>query len=115
MDNLQRLIQLAKADNGKFFVIDEQGNPSLVIMAIEEYEKVLLRKVASQVQDIEDINRKILEAQKIEKQSAAEAAELERQSYQDQLKSEVISEVIDSTFSFESENPYGPTQELEDI
>ncbi|MDB4939969.1 MAG: hypothetical protein JWO40_394 [Candidatus Doudnabacteria bacterium] len=90
-DNLQKLIKLAKADNGKFFVIDEQGNPVLVIMGIEEYEAVLLKKVANQLEDIEDINRKIIEAQKEEDKVQKKQA----------LQEELVSEVIDSTFSFE--------------
>lgn len=109
-DNLQKLIQLAKADGGKFFVIDEQGNPVLVIMSVDEYEKVLIRKVGNQIEDIEDINKRIVEAQK------EDLAATQRQAFQDELKSEVI----DSTFEFEPEmRPIEPgmarAAELEDI
>lgn len=99
MDNLQRLIQLAKADGGKFFVIDENGTPQLVIMPIDEYEKVLLKKVQGQIEDIEQINKKILEVQKsTEEFSGREPRpQSERQVAHDQL----VSEVIDSTFEFE--------------
>ncbi len=115
-DNLQRLIQLAKADGGKFFVIDEQGNPQLVIMPVEEYEKVLLKKVQGQIEDIEEINQKIIEAQKLEKQTMRSA----RQTAQEDL----VSEVIDSTFEFEpavplpgqeSQIPFGSAEEIDDI
>ena len=101
MDNLQRLIQLAKADGGKFFIIDEFGDPKLVIMGIEEYEGVLLHKVKNQVDEVEEINEKIIQAQKEEQAGHFS-------SNQDELKSEVI----DSTFSFEGH----PNQnELEEI
>ena len=94
-DNLKKLIELAKADSGKFFVIDENGNPQLVIMGIAEYEKVLLRKMHNQIEDIDEINKKIAVAKK---QQDAETA---RQLEQEQLKSEVI----DSTFMFEGVLP----------
>jgi hypothetical protein len=99
MDNLQRLIQLAKADGGKFFVIDENANPVLVIMGIDEYENVLIRKMQNQAEDIEDINRQIQEVVLSEE-------EQKRRQIQDELKSEVI----DSTFDFEN-----PQSELEEI
>jgi hypothetical protein len=110
MDNLKKLIDIAKAGGGKFFVIDEQGNPALVIMGIDEYEKVLLKKVQNQLEDIEEINQKIIQAQKQEDlaQSAKQTAH-----------EELVSEVIDSTFSFEPEEvPVTNMQnraELEDI
>lgn len=109
-DNLQKLIQLAKADGGKFFVIDEQGNPVLVIMGVDEYEKVLVKKVAAQVEDIEEINKRILETQK------EDLVADQRRSFQDELKSEVI----DSTFEFEPapfsvEPGMARAAELEDI
>ncbi len=109
MDNLKRLIDIAKADGGKFFVIDEQGNPALVIMGIDDYEKILLKKVQNQLEDIEEINQKIIQAQKQE-----EAAQSAKQAAHEEL----VSEVIDSTFSFEPEEVSTDLQEragLEDI
>jgi hypothetical protein len=97
MDNLKKLIQLAKADGGKFFVIDDEGNPVLVIMDIAAYEKVLLKKLKAQP-DVEEINKKITEAQVSEVD--------QHQQEQEDLKSEVI----DSTFEFEPLR-----QELEEI
>jgi hypothetical protein len=91
MDNLQRLIQLAKADGGKFFVIDENANPVLVIMGIDEYEQVLIKKMQNTVEDIEGINRQIQEV-------VISEDENRKQELQDELKSEVI----DSTFEFEA-------------
>jgi len=93
MDNLKKLIDLAKADGGKFFVLDESGNPVLAIMGISEYEKILVRKIQGQVSDIEEINKKIADA-------ARQEALSRHQSEQDFLKSEVI----DSTFSYEVPN-----------
>lgn len=109
MDNLKKLIDIAKADGGKFFVIDEQGNPVLVIMGLDEYEKVLLKKVQNQLEDIEEINQKIIQAQK-----QGDLAQNERQAAHEEL----VSEVIDSTFSFEPEEVSSDLQsraELEDI
>lgn len=100
MTDLQRLIQLAKADGGKFFVIDEKGNPSLVIMSVEEYENVLLKKVQNQVEDIEEINRKIVEAQK------EDLVQQARKNLQEELRSEVI----DSTFQFDPADTANQTE-----
>lgn len=104
MNNLQKLIELAKADGGKFYVIDEKGNPVLVIMPVSEYEKILLRKLEKQSSAIEEINNKIAEAQKEQRLS-------KKQIEQEQLKSEVI----DSTFSFEQAENLPLHSEIEDI
>jgi hypothetical protein len=63
MGNLNDLINLAKADGGKFFVIDESGEARLVIMSIEDYQRMLLGKLQKQVRDIEEINKQIIKAQ----------------------------------------------------
>lgn len=97
MDNLKKLIQLAKADGGKFFVIDDEGNPVLVIMDIAEYEKVLVKKLKYQP-DVEEVNKKITEAQ---------VSEISKHQ---QEQEDLRSEVIDSTFEFEPAK-----QELEEI
>ncbi len=94
-NTLNRLIQLAKADGGKFYVIDEHGEPVLVIMGIDEYEHMLLRKVQGQLGDIEEINKKIAEAQ---------LSEYEQASAKQVAHDQMVSEVIDSTFSFETES-----------
>jgi hypothetical protein len=104
MDNLQRLIKLAKADGGKFFVIDEKANPVLVIMDIDAYEALLLGRIQGQVSDIEEINNKIAEAQRDDEA-------VQHQILQDQLKSEVI----DSTFEFEPKSDLEGRAGLEDI
>ncbi len=63
MSNLQDLINLAKADGGKFFVLDEKGDAKLVIMSIEDYETMLLGKLKRQIVDVESINKQIIQAQ----------------------------------------------------
>ena len=72
MATLKDLINLAKADGGKFFVMDESGEAKLVIMGIEDYQKLLLGKLQKQVEDVEKINRQILEAQLKEAEAAPE-------------------------------------------
>ena len=97
-NTLQQLVALAKADGGKFFVIDETGQPVLVIMGIDDYEQVLLRKVENQAGDIEEVNRLIVDAARAE----ADQRERLRQAAQDQLKSEII----DSSFDFDAPVSY---------
>jgi hypothetical protein len=63
MANLQDIINLAKADGGKFFVIDEQGDVKLVIMNVENYQEMLLGKLKRQIVDVENINQEIIKAQ----------------------------------------------------
>jgi hypothetical protein len=63
MATLKDIMNLAKADGGKFFVMDENGDVKLVIMDIEDYQGMLLGKLQKQVQDIETINKEIVKAQ----------------------------------------------------
>ncbi|MBU6447951.1 hypothetical protein KGQ24_03890 [Patescibacteria group bacterium] len=109
-NSLSRLIALTKADGGKFYVIDESGEPALVIMGIDEYEQLLLRKVQGQLGDIEEINKKIAEVQAGEQEQLDEQGKL---TAKQQAQEDLVSEVIDSTFSFETENQL--RAELEDI
>jgi hypothetical protein len=113
MSNLQDLINLAKADGGKFFVMDEEGNANLVIMSVEDYQNLLLGKLQRQVADVEDINREILQAQLETNEPVAPVQ------HQPAIKSPVVgqyqpvdlrSEVIDPTFDFE-----GPKIEIDDL
>ena len=46
MATLKDLINLAKADGGKFFVMDESGEAKLVIMGIEDYQKYKINSQA---------------------------------------------------------------------
>lgn len=54
---------MAKADGGKFFIMDEQGSASLVIMPVDEYQKLLINKLQKQILDVEEINKEIVKAQ----------------------------------------------------
>lgn len=116
MSNLQDLINLAKADGGKFFVMDEQGNANLVIMSVEDYQNLLLGKLQRQVADVEDINREILQAQLEPEVTSPEGAPLGKAKpksspvvghYQPQ---DLRAEVIDPSFDFE-----GPKVEIDDL
>lgn len=134
MANLQDIINLAEADGGKFFVIDETGEAKLVIMQVEEYQKLLLgkleRQVKQQISDIELINRKIIEAQLKEDEKNIQQKNLEQGPGSFEAGESVgfkrpgpkpadlpivkmqdlRAEVIDPSFDFE-----GPRQGLEDF
>jgi hypothetical protein len=101
MPNLQDIINLAKADGGKFFVMDEQGNASLVIMSVEEYQKMLLDKLQKQVSDVEKINQEILRAQTFEQENQI-AETFSAKKYVRQPQPDMRSEVIDPSFDFEA-------------
>jgi hypothetical protein len=110
MANLHDIINLAKADGGKFFVLDESGEVSAVILPIADYQKLLLGKLQKQVVDIENINSEILKAQLQEPEEIVpevekpirppaqprvyQAPRIERQ--------DLRAEVIDPSFDFEA-------------
>lgn len=125
MGNLQDIISLAKADGGKFFVIDEGGDVKLVIMNVEDYQRMLLgklqRQVKQQVEDVEKINREILKAQlqepeitpivehpKPTRRPADFGPKVEFQSHIP--RQDLRAEVIDPSFDFE-----GPKVEIDDL
>lgn len=121
MSNLNNLINLAKADGGKFFVIDEKGDAKLVIMSLEDYEKLLLGKLQKQIVDVEKINREILQAQLLEDQEISKPATKGPtvESYPRKedprgeppiSKNDLRAEVIDPSFDFE-----GPKVEIDDL
>jgi hypothetical protein len=106
MASLNDLINLANADGGKFFVIDESGDPKLVIMSVDEYQKLLLGKIKREVEDIEEINREILKAQLQEPAIAPSVGPKVRNMPSRDLREEVI----DPSFDFE-----GPKVEIDDL
>ena len=110
MATLKDLINLAKADGGKFFVMDEKGDASLVIMGVEEYQRLLLGKLQRQVEDVEKINRQILEAQLKEAEVAPEAPKPRIQRPPAFPRVDLREEVIDPSFDFE-----GPKVEVDDL
>ncbi len=103
MANIQDLINLAKTDGGKFFVIDETGEAKLVIMPVEEYQRLLLNKLKKQVEDVEKINRQILEAQLKDDVRAVEQPKAVQKPKHEVLKrlADLREEVIDPSFDFE--------------
>ena len=110
MTNLQDLINLAKADGGKFFVIDENGEVKLVIMRVEEYQRLFLNKLQRQVLDVEKVNKEIIRAQiqepEIRKPVQPPPAPKSNRIPQVDMRAEVI----DPSFDFE-----GPKTDLEDL
>jgi len=112
MSNLNDLINLAKADGGKFFVIDENGDAKLVIMSIEDYQRLLLGKLQRQVMDVEKINKEILKAQLNEDVPLAQPAPKGPTVTNDPeiSKNDLRAEVIDPSFDFE-----GPKVEIDDL
>ncbi len=116
MTNLNDLINLAKADGGKFFVIDESGDAKLVIMSVEDYQRLLLGKLQRQVMDVESINKEILKAQ-LEEQPSSPAPQTKGptvvnrpQVHQQRNSVDLRAEVIDPSFDFE-----GPKVEIDDL
>lgn len=105
MANLQDIFNLAKADGGKFFVMDESGEPKLVILNIEEYQKLLLGKIKREAEDLEEINQEILRARMQEAQVVPAPAVVGPTA-----KVDMREEVIDPSFDFE-----GPKLDIEDL
>jgi hypothetical protein len=119
MTSLQDLINLAKADGGKFFVIDESGDAKLVIMSVEDYQHLLLGKLQRQVMDVESINKEILRAQMEEVPISAEVSKRETKGpsvsnrppvHEPRAALDLRAEVIDPSFDFE-----GPRVEIDDL
>jgi hypothetical protein len=112
MANLQDIFNLAKADGGKFFVMDETGEPKLVIMDIDEYQKLLLGRVKREVEDIEEINTEILKAQLQEPiaDSVVASPEVKVEQKQKNGMVDMREEVIDPSFDFE-----GPKIDIDDL
>ncbi|MDE2311987.1 MAG: hypothetical protein KGJ93_02770 [Patescibacteria group bacterium] len=113
MANLQDIINLAKADGGKFFVMDESGEAHLVIMSVEDYQRLLLgklqRQVKQQAEDVEKINREIIRAQ-LQEQPAVPTSVPKAASQPAVPRVDLRAEVIDPSFDFE-----GPKVEVDDI
>ena len=124
MTNLQDLINLAKVDGGKFFVIDESGDAKLVIMSVEDYQRLLLGKLQRQVMDVETINKEILKAQLEEQPISSVVTKTETKgpsvrnesfspfssSTEHHQPVDLRAEVIDPSFDFE-----GPKVEVDDL
>ncbi len=110
MVNFQDIINLAKVDGGKFFVIDEQGEAKLVIMSVGDYQKLLLGKLQRQVEDIEEINQEIIKAQMVEPDIETLIPKLKSRKAPAIPRVDMRQEVIDPSFDFE-----GPKIDFEDF
>jgi len=106
MANLQDIFNLAKADGGKFFILDEKGEPKLVILGIDDYQKLLLDKA---VGEAEKINEQIMEA-RLQEQQVPELQIQQPRVAPRQSSIDLREEVIDPSFDFE-----GPKVNLEDL
>jgi hypothetical protein len=117
MVNLQDLIKLAKADGGKFFVMDEAGDAKLVIMGMEDYAKLAGSALQPVVEDVEKVNREITEAQLHEPEIVKPIVEtpviiqeIKSSPHHTMPVVDLREEVIDPTFDFE-----GPKIDLDEI
>lgn len=119
MANLQDIINLAKADGGKFFVMDETGEAKLVIMNIEDYQTLLLGKLKRQIENVEDINKMITQAQlhedlpmpPVPSPATKGPSVIDRPRVHEQrVGVDLRAEVIDPSFDFE-----GPKMEIDDL
>lgn len=71
MSSIQKLMKLVEGEDGKIVIVDLEGNPKLVVMSVEEYERIRgnssLQSLASRIDRIaaetEDLNRQITLAQ----------------------------------------------------
>jgi len=74
MSSLEKIIKLAKDENGKFFIMDEKGDPKLVVMSMAEYvalkNQPSFSALAGRLQELSEqtdiLNKKIIEVQKDE-------------------------------------------------
>lgn len=100
MTSLQDIIELAKKDSGKFFVMDEAGEVKLVIMGIADFEKMMDRPqppIKTSI-DIEEVNQKITKAQLSEESTPVDlgpAVHIRRP------RVDMRAEVIDPSFDFD--------------
>ena len=100
-------------------MIGEDGEAKLVIMSIEEYQKLLLGKLQRQVEDVEKINKQIIEAQlkDVERSPSMPAPKPSRpraagpEHHRGAVpRVDLREEVIDPSFDFE-----GPKVEIDDL
>lgn len=110
MPNLQDILNIAKADGGKFFVMDETGETKLAILPIEEYEKLVSLKNQKQITDVDSVNEEILKATLESKNSVSEdqgfvplrqILNTGIKPIKQKVSSDLRSEVIDPSFDFE--------------
>jgi hypothetical protein len=114
MANLKDIIKLIEHDDGKVFVVDEAGEVKLVMLKVEEYQRLLLGKLKQGIKDIEAINREITKAQLNENVAVADLGATPSTSPQasnGHSRVDLRSEVIDPDFNFDA----APGEEYESI
>jgi hypothetical protein len=120
MANFQDIIKLVEHDNGKVFVVDEEGEVKLVMLKVEDYQRFLLGKLKQGIKDIEAINREITKAQLADDMTVvdlpadvpapqAKVSDVPRPPVPDHV--DLRSEVIDPNFNFDA----APGEEYESI
>jgi hypothetical protein len=92
MASLEDIIKLIGSDDSKAFVMDESGDIKLVVMGVGEYQRMLLGKLKKQIEDVEEINRRITEAQLEEPATP-----------QPPKRVDLRSEVVDPNFDYDAE------------
>ena len=108
MASLQDIIKLIGSDDSKAFIMDESGEIKLVVLGVGEYQRMLLGKLKKQIEDVESINRAILEAQLQDSdapvaKSAPMGMTAEQSAAQKPKRVDMRSEVIDPNFNFDAE------------
>lgn len=63
MASLQNLISLVGDENSKVFIVNEQGDLKAVMLGLAEYQRLLGAKLQRAIEDVEKINREIVQAQ----------------------------------------------------
>lgn len=116
MANFNDIIKLTEHDDGKVFVVDEQGEIKLVMLKVEDYQKLLLGKLKQGIADIEAVNREITKAQLGEGVAVADLPEPALTSFEPKASNghnrvDLRSEVIDPNFNFDA----APGEEYESI
>lgn len=96
--NFKDLINLTNGDNSKIFVVDEAGDVKLVVMNASEFQNLLVGKLTEQVEDIETINKEIVQAQLREDLAPIVPQRGEKGLYP---QVDMRSEVIDPSFNFD--------------
>ncbi len=111
MASIQDIIKLA--GEGKVFVVNEAGEIKLVILPIEQYQKLLLGKLKQQVADIEAINKEIVKAQLEETKPEVTISSIDAaKTLGGKIPREDLrSEVIDPSFNFDAPVDPGPLNE----
>lgn len=97
--NFQDLIQLCGEGEGKIFVVNEAGDVKLVVLSGAEFQNLLGGKLARQVEDIEQINQEITNAQ-LHSQVAEPTGPIVKSNGRAPV--DLRAEVIDPSFDFDS-------------